>query len=87
LLVGLDKYKAVHFGGVELSEGEFLGMMKLVYFLLMGMQPPESSEVGGYPHVSMSSISSSFSTVSRDSMESFTGDGGSIFRRQTSSQV
>jgi hypothetical protein len=86
LLVWLDKYEAVRFGGVELSEGEFLGTMKLVYFLLMGMQPPESSEVGGYPRVSMSSNSSSFSTLSRDSMESFTGDGGSISRRQASSE-
>ena len=38
----LDTYEAVRFGGKELSEGEFLDTMKLVYYLLMEMKPPQS---------------------------------------------
>jgi hypothetical protein len=84
LLVWLDKYEAVRFGGAELSEPDFLAMMKLVYFLLMGMSPPENSANYGDAASLSSSSSSPFSTDSGDTIESFIGDGGSISRRETS---
>jgi hypothetical protein len=66
--VYLNTYESVRFGGMELTEGEFLATMKLVYYLLTEMKPPETSE---YPVESIeSSSSSSFSMESR-SVESF----------------
>ena len=44
LFVWLDTYESVRFGGVELSEGEFLSTMKLVYFLLMEMKSSDQTE-------------------------------------------
>jgi hypothetical protein len=41
LIVWLNTYESVRFGGKELSEREFLDTMKLVYYLLMEMKPPE----------------------------------------------
>lgn len=72
LLVWLDTYDSVRFGGIELSEREFLATMKLVYYLLKEMKPPAT----GYAVESVisSSISSSFSTDS-GSIRSF-GDTG-----------
>ena len=57
LSVWLDTYESVRFGGVELSEGEFLATMKLVYFLLMEMKPSEHTE-RYEPSLSSSSTSS-----------------------------
>jgi hypothetical protein len=85
LLVWLDKYEAVRFGGVELSEGEFLETMKLVYFLLMGMSPPEVHEE--YPPVLSSSSSSTFSSESGNTIDSFVGDGENGLNRQTRSDA
>jgi hypothetical protein len=77
LMVWLDKYESVRFGGVELSEGEFLGTMKLVYFLLMAMKPPERHQE--YAESVVSSSSSAFSSSS-ESMVSFGADAGLIPR-------
>lgn len=57
LFVWLATYESVRFGGVELSEGEFLATMKLVYFLLMEMKPSEKTEKYE-PSLSSSSSSS-----------------------------
>jgi hypothetical protein len=67
-MVWLDKYESVRFGAVELTEGEFLGTMKLVYFLLMEMKPPEHHQE--YVESVISSSSSAFSS-SLESMLSF----------------
>jgi len=90
VLVWLNTYDSVRFGGTELSEGEFLATMKLVYFLLMEMKP--SSEGGGrgrgvegdefaVDSIGSSSSSSSFSLDS-ESIASF-GEGQPLSRRST----
>jgi hypothetical protein len=61
LLVWLKTYESVRFGGVELSEEEFLTTMKLVYVLLLQMKPLEPAENDG------PSLSSSSSGVSSGS--------------------
>lgn len=63
LLVWLKTYESVRFGGVELSEEEFLATMKLVYFLLLEMKPLELAENGGPSLFSASSGSSSGSSI------------------------
>ena len=67
LLVWLDTYESVRFGGVELTETEFLATMKLVYFLLMQMKPPLNQE---FSAESMESSSSSSFSLTSDT-ESF----------------
>ena len=44
LQVWLEAYESVRFGGIELSEAEFIATMKLVHFLLMEMKPPLNPE-------------------------------------------
>lgn len=73
LLVWLNTYESVRFGGVELSEGEFLATMKLVYYLLIEMKVPENAGYVEGSVVSSSSSSSEFS-LSSDSLDSFHGD-------------
>jgi hypothetical protein len=63
LLVWLKTYESVRFGGVELSEEEFLATMKLVYFLLLQMKPLEPLENDGPSLFSSSSGSSSRSSI------------------------
>jgi hypothetical protein len=77
LMVWLDKYESVRFGGMELTEGEFLATMKLVYFLLLNMKSPEHHQE--YPESVISSSSSGFSSSS-ESMVSFGGDAGLLSR-------
>ena len=74
LLVWLNTYESVRFGRVELTEGEFLDTMKLVYYLLMEMKPPENAGYVAGSVVSSSSSSSAFSLEDSDSMDSFNAD-------------
>jgi hypothetical protein len=81
LLVWLDTYDSVRFGGVELTEGEFLSTMKLVYYLLLEMRPPENyhdtaNNDYAVESVISSSSSSSFSLGDSDSVISFGADPG-----------
>lgn len=85
ILVWLDTYESVRFGGVELTEGEFLATMKLVYYLLMEMKPPENytnthnnlNNKDDYAVESVSSSSSSsFLLGDSDSAESFGAETG-----------
>lgn len=66
--VYLNIYESVRFGGMELTEGEFVATMKLVHYLLTEMKPPEASE--SLAESIESSSSNSFSIDSR-SVESF----------------
>jgi hypothetical protein len=88
LLVWLNTYDSVRFGGVELSEGEFLASMKLVYYLLKEMKPLHGAATEyAIESVISSSASSSFSTDS-NSMRSI-GDTGllpPLSRNQTTKQ-
>ena len=62
LLVWLNTYDSVRFGGIELSEGEFLATMKLVYYLLREMKPLDGVAMEyAVESVVSSSSSSSFS--------------------------
>ena len=80
LLVWLDKYEAVRFQGKELTENEFLNTMKLVYFLLMEMKPPEKpGEYAGSVHPSSDSVYSSEDSSMYSGIE-----GGALSRQQTS---
>jgi hypothetical protein len=83
LLVWLNTYESVRFGGVELTEGEFLDTMKLVYYLLVEMKPPENVGYVAGSVVSSSSSSSEFSLEDSDSMDSFNADMG-VFSRSHS---
>ena len=81
LLVWLNTYESVRFGGVELTEGEFLTTIKLVYYLLTEMKPPENAGYVAGSVVSSSSSSSEFSLES-DLMDSFDGDPEHLSRNQ-----
>jgi hypothetical protein len=86
VLVWLDKYDSVRFGGKELTEREFLATMKLVYYLLKEMKPLESmsniidDDDDDYGMVDESIIpsssSSSFSLRDSDSGVSFRANTG-----------
>jgi hypothetical protein len=70
--VWLHTYESVRFGGRELSEGEFLDTMKIVYYLLIEMKPPAqpSSDYGVHSSSEGTDSSSSFSMDSeRASLE------------------
>ena len=80
LLVWLDKYEAVRFEGKELTESEFLNTMKLVYFLLMEMKPPEKQN-----EYAESVQSSEDSVYSCEESSVYSGiEGGSLSRYQSS---
>jgi len=80
LLVWLDKYEAVRFEGKELTESEFLNTMKLVYFLLMEMKPPEKQN-----EYAESVQSSEDSVYSSEESSVYSGiEGGSLSRYQSS---
>jgi len=79
--VWLDAYDSIRFGGKELSEGEFLATMKLVYFLLMEMKPSSEVDFAVDSIVSSSSSSSSFSMDS-ESIASF-GEIQPLSRKST----
>jgi hypothetical protein len=67
LLVWLDTYESVRFGGRELSEGEFLDTMKIVYYLLIEMKPPAAPSSDYGVHSSSASGTDSSSSFSMDS--------------------
>jgi hypothetical protein len=67
VLVWLDTYESVRFGGYELTENEFLATMKLVYFILMEMKIPGRKEYGLGPVTSQSSSSYSLASQSTES--------------------
>jgi hypothetical protein len=78
LLVWLDKYEAVRFQGVELTETEFLNTMKLVYFLLLEMKPPQK------PNEYVESVhSSSESPYSSENTSIYSGIEGTMSRQPT----
>jgi hypothetical protein len=62
--VYLNTYESVRFGGMELTESEFIATMKLVYYLLTEMKPLETVE-------SVESISSNSFSIESKSIESF----------------
>jgi hypothetical protein len=84
LLVWLNTYESVRFGGVELTEGEFLDTMKLVYYLLIEMKPPENVGYVAGSVVSSSSSSSEFSLEDSDSMDSFSAVDTGLFSQSHS---
>jgi hypothetical protein len=76
LLIWLDTYESVRFGGYDLTEGEFIAIMKLVYFLLMEMRPPDQVRYGLENPSSSSSSSYSLGSASVESLN----DGGSLLQ-------
>ena len=78
LLVWLNTYDSVRFGGIELSEAEFLATMKLVYYLLREMKPSDGNPTEyAIESTVSSSCSSSFQSDS-DSLGSFEIDAGPL---------
>jgi len=74
LIIYLDTYEGVRFGGVELSEREFTDSMKLVYYLLSTMKPPPGGAGSDVDDASILSSESSGSLLS-DSDSPFYSDG------------
>src|SRR5439155_5583150 len=62
------------FGGVELTEGEFLATMKLVHYLFMEMKPSDNPEYAVESVLSSSSTSSFL--MNSESGDSFGRDVG-----------
>ena len=70
LQVWLETYESVRFGGIELSEAEFVATMKLVHFLLMEMKPPLNAEFSA-DSAEWSSSSASLGSVSESLMGAY----------------
>jgi len=88
LMVWLDKYEAVRFQGVELSESEFLNTMKLVYFLLLEMKPPDKKGEDAVSVAESSSSASSGDSLYSNSERSFySGGEGSLLRQTTTTET
>ena len=75
LLVWLNTYDSVRFGGIELSEEEFLATMKLIYYLLKEMKPPDGTATEYTVESVVSSGSSSAFSTNSDSIRSFRDTG------------